>query len=242
MRDFFKIFCACVGSFAALNGWFSFKYMMSAVYLQPVSVYLEQVGETSNNGIDTSIDLIEHYLDMAMSYDENASLLEKKGELQIAKAFDLRKKNKDEHFSDTVKLENTKEYLEAALHYFDKSLQQRPMWARTYVLYAYTKALLDEFDEKFYTAFERARQYGRDSFQVQSGLTQLGLVFWDKLTLEDQLKTKESFIKAYRLAPGKTIAFASDTQKAYMACLWVIEEKVHAAECKAFLGLNKKRV
>lgn len=236
MKPFVKLFLLSLLLLSVITLFFSYRAMLASFYIYPVNKILDDQSLESLNL--STLEELDDNIDKAMAYVDDADFYEKKARVLVQLAV-LQRQQLDA--SSQPGTEAFQARMVEALDYFRKSLALRPAWARTYVFFAYSKGLMGEFDEEFYQAVAIARRYGEHAYEVQAGLTQLGLQFWPWIRVEEKVHTKAAFVKAYRLAPGRTSAYAPTEALRYMACLWVIEAPSHSAECYRLLELNNRK-
>lgn len=236
MKLLLKTFFIGLGIIAVVNLVAGYRLMMASTYFYPVIKAFEQQAAKPLDA--KKLEELNAYIDKALMYNKDPEFLEKKGRILMRLSLLEYSASNPESESRQDQFNRS---LNEALDHFEQSISLRPAWATTYIFYAYTKGLMGEFDNDFYRALNAARRYGNNAYEVQAGLTQLGLNFWSKMDVESRLDTKESFIKSYRIAPGRTSAYAPNEEMMYMTCLWVLDVEDHSAECRRLLKLNKQQ-
>ena len=81
--------------------------------------------------------------------------------------------------------------LNLALNSFKQSLKIRPVWANTWIDLAMTKWHLNQIDDEFWLALEKAEKFGPYMPEVNLGLSTIYMAFWPQLTTIQKIKGVE---------------------------------------------------
>jgi tetratricopeptide (TPR) repeat protein len=88
----------------------------------------------------------------------------------------------------------------AALNYYRKAIQLRPVWPHTWIDLALVKYRLGELDQDFYDAWHRGVELGPWEPGVQRVAAEIGLHGWNGFTKEDRMFTLEVIKRGVRHA------------------------------------------
>ncbi|HDZ57873.1 MAG TPA: hypothetical protein ENI17_09705 [Pseudomonas xinjiangensis] len=97
---------------------------------------------------------------------------------------------------------DSKQEIELALHAFRESAAARPSWPWTWLRIAYAKRGLQQVDEEFALALQRASELGTGRVELNRGLASLGFMSWESLDREQRTLTLA--------AAGRAAAHSSD--------------------------------
>jgi len=92
----------------------------------------------------------------------------------------------------------------AALAAYRGAVAARPTWPHTWVLLAYSKVYLQEFDSEFDHAFTTAFELGPWRLTVNQRLAEIGLNVWPQLTQQQSLTALESARRTAANSPIET--------------------------------------
>lgn len=99
------------------------------------------------------------------------------------------------------------ELLNLALKSFKQSLEIRPVWANTWIDLAMTKWHLDQIDDEFWLALEKAEEFGPYMPEVNLGLSTIYMAFWSQLTITQKAKAIEQISRTMVQPYNKDYSF-----------------------------------
>ncbi|MCE2595107.1 hypothetical protein K6Y31_09780 [Motilimonas cestriensis] len=110
--------------------------------------------------------------------------------------------------------------LDQALILFKQALALRPHWANNHADVVRTKLWLEQIDEEFMLAFERANLYGPMTAQVHQVLAEAGLLSWAKLdkTLRQATSRHIALGLLNRQSQTEVIRFLNNQQRLAYGC------------------------
>ena len=99
------------------------------------------------------------------------------------------------------------ELLNLALNTFKQSLEIRPVWANTWIDLAMTKWHLNQIDDEFWLALEKAEKFGPYMPEVNLGLSTIYMAFWPQLTIIQKAKGIEQISRTMIQPYNKDYSF-----------------------------------
>ena len=129
----------------------------------------------------------------------------------------------------------------AALDYYRKAVQLRPVWPYTWIDLALVKYRLGERDKEFYDAWHRGVELGPFEPGVQQVAAGIGLHGWNSFTKEDRTFTLDVIKRGVRHANkghAKTMLEQSETY-GYLELICLIVEDDQFVQDYCYSQLNK---